>query len=209
MTLQKGALTTDISKLLVLGSGSIARKELLSSVGLVPDKIEKPHVDESLEPNESPRHYVRRVARLKASAIECDKYSYLITADTAVTVGRKCLLKTSDEIRAEEYLRLLSGRRHAVFTAFCVKHNDVINLKLVKTVLRMRLLTQKEIEAYIKSREWVGCAGAYSIQGSAKCFFPFISGCYSNIVGLPLPSLIAILNAMGFYKKQDEKRINN
>ena len=77
----------------------------------------------------------------------------------------------------------------------------LINLKLVKTVLKMRLLTEEEIKAYIESREWVGCAGAYSIQGRAKCFFPFISGCYSNVVGLPLPSLVGVLRAAGFYKK--------
>ncbi len=201
MISQKGELITDTSKLLILGSGSIARKELMSSVGLIPDKVEIPNVDESVKLNESPRHYVSRVANLKASAISCDKRAYLITADTTVTVGRRFLIKTSDEMRAEEYLRLLSGRRHSVFTAFCVRHNDLIILKLVKTVLKMRLLTEDEIKAYIDSREWVGCAGAYSIQGRAKGFFPFISGCYSNVVGLPLPSLIGVLSAMGFYKK--------
>ena len=201
MTSQKEELTTDTSSLLILGSGSSARRELLRSAGLNPDKIERPNVDESPEPNESPRHYVMRVARLKASSIPSDKRSYLITADTTVTVGKRSLLKTSDEIKAEEYLRLLSGRRHAVFTAFCVKHNDLIILKLVKTVLKMRILTNEEIRAYIECREWVGCAGAYRIQGRAKGFFPFISGCYSNIVGLPLPSLIGVLRAMGFFKK--------
>ena len=201
MILQKGELTTDISKLLILGSGSSARNELLSSVGLIPDKIMIPDVDESIEPNESPRHYVSRVATSKANAIYTERMSYLITADTTVTVGRRFLIKTSDPMRAEEYLRLLSGRRHNVFTAFCVKHNDLIILKLVKTVLKMRLLTEDEIKAYIDSREWVGCAGAYSIQGRAKCFFPFVSGCYSNVVGLPLPSLIGVLRTMGFYKK--------
>ena len=65
----------------------------------------------------------------------------------------------------------------------------------------MKLLTEKEIREYIDSREWVGCAGAYSIQGKAKCFFPFISGCYSNVVGLPLPSLLGVLSALGYYKK--------
>ena len=80
-------------------------------------------------------------------------------------------MKTSDETRAKEYLRLLSGRRHSVLTAFCVKHNGLVNLKLVRTVLKMRVLTENEIGTYIDSREWVGCAGAYSIQGSAKCFF--------------------------------------
>ena len=201
MTSQKGELTTDTNKLLILGSGSIARKELLSSVGITPDKVETPDVDESPKFNENPLHYVSRVARLKATAISCDKRSYLITADTTVAVGKRALIKTSDQIIAEKYLRLLSGRRHSVFTAFCVKHNDLIKLKLVKTVLKMRLLTEEEIRAYIESREWVGCAGAYSIQGRAKCFFPLISGCYSNIVGLPLPSLIGVLRAMGFYKK--------
>ena len=200
MISQKGELTTGTNKLLILGSGSGARKDLLDSAGLTPDKIEIPDVDESLKPNESPRHYVSRVARLKATAISCGKKSYLITADTTVSVGKRVLTKTSDEIKAKEYLRLLSGRRHNVFTAFCIKHNDVINLKLVKTVLKMRLLTEKEIREYIESREWVGCAGAYSIQGRAKSFFPFISGCYSNVVGLPLPSLIGILRAKGYYK---------
>ena len=200
MTLQKEELTTDISKLLILGSGSSARKELLSSVGLIPSRIVVPFVDESPKPDESPRQYVRRVATSKARAISCERQSYLITADTTVAVGRRLLIKTYDEIRAEEYLRLLSGRRHNVFTAFCVKHNDLFILKLVKTVLKMRLLTEVEIRAYIESREWVGCAGAYSIQGRAKCFFPFISGCYSNVVGLPLPSLIGVLSAEGYYK---------
>ena len=72
---------------------------------------------------------------------------------------------------AKEYLRLLSGRRHSVLTAFCVKHNGLVNLKLVRTVLKMRVLTENEIGAYIDSREWVGCAGAYSIQVAPNVFF--------------------------------------
>ena len=201
MISQKEELTTDISKMLILGSGSIARKELLNSVGLVPDRVETPDVDESPKANENPRHYAKRIATNKANSIFSEKQSYLITADTIVTVGKRLLMKTSDEARAKEYLNLLSGRRHSVYTAFCVKHRGLIHLKLVRTVLKMRLLTEKEIMAYIASGEWVGCAGGYSIQGRAKCFFPFLSGCYSNVVGLPLPSLIGVLSALGFFKK--------
>ncbi len=201
MISQKEELTTDISKMLILGSGSSARKELLNSVGLVPDRVETPDVDESPKTNESPRHYVKRIATSKANCIFSEKQSYLITADTIVTVGKRLLMKTSDETRAKEYLNFLSGRRHSVYTAFCVKHSGLIHLKLVRTVLKMRLLTEKEIMAYIASGEWVGCAGGYSIQGRAKCFFPFLSGCYSNVVGLPLPSLIGVLSALGFFKK--------
>ena len=201
MTSQKDELTTDTSKLLILGSGSVGRRELLRSAGLIPDRIETPAVDESHKINENPRRYVSRVAYLKASAISCEKSAYLITADTTVSVGKRLLIKTSDATSAKKYLKLLSGRRHNVFTAFCVKHNDHINLRLVKTVLKMRLLSEEEIRAYIETKEWVDCAGAYSIQGRAKCFFPFISGCYSNVVGLPLPSLIGVLRALGYYKK--------
>ena len=204
MISQKEELTTDTSNVLVLGSGSRARRELLDCVGLSPDKIEIPNVDESIKPNENPRTYVKRIAVQKANAILSERQSYLITADTIVTLGRRLLTKTSDERRAEEYLRLLSGRRHSVFTAFCVKHNGSINLKLVKTILKMKLLREEEIVTYIASREWVGCAGAYSIQGRAKCFFPFISGCYSNVVGLPMPSLTTVLKALGYFNKKNK-----
>ena len=201
MTSQKDALTTDTSKFLILGSGSSARKELLNSIGIFPQKIVIPNIDEGIKPNESPRNYVRRIATLKANNILYEKQSFLVTADTIVTLGKRVLMKTSDEMKAREYLKLLSGRRNSVFTAFCVKYNGIFTLKLVKTVLKMRLLTETEINAYIASKEWVGCAGAFNIQGRAKCFFPFISGCYSNVVGLPLPSLIRVLIAMGYYKK--------
>ena len=93
-----------------------------------------------------------------------------------------------------------------MFTPLFAKHRGLIHLKLVKTVLKMRLLTEKEIMAYIASGEWVGCAGGYSIQGRAKCFFPFLSGCYSN-VGLPLPSLIGVLKLWGFLKVNEAELI--
>ncbi len=202
MTLQKEELTIDTNKLLILGSGSYARKELLNSVGLIPDKVVIPDVDEGLNLNESPGNYVTRIATQKANAINSEKGSYLITADTTVVVGRTFLMKTYDDAKAERYLRLLSGRRHSVFTAFCVKHSGLVRLGLVKTVLKMKLLTDKEIITYLDSREWVGCAGAYSIQGKAKCFFPFISGCHSNVVGLPLPKLTSVLNTMGYFEKR-------
>ena len=169
MILQKEELTTDISKKLILGSGSSARKELLYSVGIVPERVEIPDVDESLKANEDPRRYVKRIAIEKANSIVSEQKSYLITADTIVTVGKRLLMKTSDQKRAKEYLNLLSGRRHSVYTAFCVKHSGSIKCKLVRTVLKMSA-TEKEIMAYIACREWVGCAGGYSIQGRAKCF---------------------------------------
>ncbi|MDC3081800.1 Maf family protein [Paracoccaceae bacterium] len=208
MISQRDELTTDTSKLFILGSGSVARKDLLKSIGLFPDRIEKPGVDETCKANEKPLSYVKRIAEDKAKAIKTEKQSFLITADTIVVAGRRILLKTYDETIARNYLRLLSGRRHTVFTAFCIKHNNIISLNLVKTSLKMRLLIEEEIEAYISSKEWLGCAGAYSIQGRAKVFFPIISGCFSNVIGLPLPKLISVLKGMGFSQNNHEQRNN-
>ena len=178
----------------------MARKELLDSVGLSPFKVVTPDVDEGPQLNEDPRIYVRRIAKDKADSIYCNSKYFLLTADTIVTVGRRIFLKTFDDAKALEYLRTLSGRRHRVFTAFCVKHNGTVRLNLVKTSLKMRLLTEEEIKKYIASKEWVGCAGAYSIQGRAKGFFPYISGCFSNVIGLPIPKLINVLTGLGFFK---------
>ena len=203
MILQKEELTIDTNSELILGSGSLARKELLASVGLVPSKIIVPDVDESFNSNEDPLTYVKRIAKEKASTISCQNTSFLVTADTIVTVGKQILPKTSNEEVAIEYIRTLSGRRHKVFTAFCVKHNGLLRLNLVKTTLRMRLITENEIKAYIASSEWVGCAGAYSIQGRAKGFFPFISGCLSNVIGLPIPKLITVLTGLGFFQNKN------
>ena len=182
----------------------MARLELLSSVGLAPDKIEVPSIDESLKQNETPRKYVMRVAKEKALSITTNDTDFLITADTIVTKGRNILISTDDEIKARQYLKSLSGRRHNVFTAFCIKHNGLLNLNLVKTSLKMCLLNEKEINEYIASKEWVGCAGAYSTQGRAKMFFPFISGCFSNVIGLPIPKLVSVLKGIGFSQACNE-----
>ncbi len=205
MISQKDELTTDTSNLLILGSASVARKELLTSIGLVPDIIKKPEIDESLKPNESPVRYVKRMAEEKANAILLKKEPYLITADTIVVAGSRVLSKTTDEKVAYRYLRILSGRKHTVFTAFCVKHNGILSSKVVKTSLKMRLLSAKEINDYIACREWVGSAGAYRIQGRAKTFIPFISGCFSNVVGLPIPKLVSVLKGRGFYRSVNEQ----
>ena len=185
--------------MLVLGSGSEARKELLCSVGIIPDKILVPEIDEYKPKKELPLNYVKRMAKEKSMAIDLKSNSYLITADTIVTLGREVLNKTDDRAVAKEHLNRLSGRRHHVYTSFCVRHQELFRSKTVKTQLKMKNLSSQEIDKYILSGEWAGRAGSYSIQGTAISFFPFISGCFSNVIGLPLPKLINVLKAMGFY----------
>ena len=186
--------------MLILGSSSKARKALLITAGLFPVKILHPDINETIFKNEKPLDYVKRMAVGKSLELKTKPEQYLITADTIVTVGDKILAKTKDPTIAKSYLEKLSNRRHNVFTTFCVKHNKLIRTFTVKSILKMRSLTRTEIDCYILSNEWKGCAGAYKIQGSAIKFFPFISGCYSNIIGLPIPKLLNVLKSMNFFQ---------
>ena len=73
----------------------------------------------------------------------------------------------------------------------------------------MKRLSEEEKKSYLKSQEWRGKAGGYSIQGAASYFFPFISGSYSNVVGLPLTETICLLNGLGFKSPSFLNRSNN
>ena len=182
----------------ILGSGSAARYDLMVSVGLEPDKILKPAIDERTLVNENPVDYVKRMALEKSTVLEVGHNELLLTADTIVVASRKILHKTFDVAEAGKHLETLSNRRHAVFTSFCIKWKGSLKVTTVRTVLKMRKVCRKEITQYLKSDEWRGKAGGYSIQGKAKCFFPFISGCYSNVVGLPIPKFINVLKGIGY-----------
>lgn len=179
--------------MLVLGSSSVARRDLLVAAGLTPTRVLAPNIDETQNPLESPTDYVRRIATEKANSLNTLPAEILITADTVVVNNRKVLHKTSDQEIAKNYLKSLSGKRHKVFTAIAIKHQKKISCYLVKSTLKMKLLSELEIDQYLRSKEWIDKAGAYSIQGKAMSFFIFISGCYSNIVGLPIPKLARII----------------
>ena len=126
-----------------------------------------------------------------------------ITADTIVYVGRRIINKTDEKSQAIKYLELLSGRRHRVSTAFNLYFKNKINsLRVVTSIVKMKRLTETEIKSYIETNEWKGKAGAYGIQGSAEKFIQFISGSYTNIVGLPLNQVYGSLNSIGYFHEK-------
>ena len=179
-----------------MGSTSRARRNLLVSIGMKPIYTRDPGISESQKKNERAVDYVKRVARKKSEAIQICSNQVLITADTIVVAGSKILHKTFDKNVARNHLTMLSGRRHNVFTSFCIKKGTIIRSATVKTTLKMRTMTSQDIEQYLFTDEWKGCAGGYRIQGRATQFFPFISGCFTNIIGLPLPKLINVLDGI-------------
>jgi len=195
--------------LLILASASKARLELLKSVGISPGKIISTDINEKPKQGEKPLDYVFRVALEKNKAVKKNSSEIVLSADTIVAVGRRILLKPNNIEEASSFLGLLSGRRHRVHTSICIFYNDKYYQKNITTILKMKRLSEEEKKSYLKSQEWRGKAGGYSIQGAASYFFPFISGSYSNVVGLPLTETIGLLNGLGFKSPSFLNRFNN
>ena len=181
----------------ILGSGSPRRLELLAQIGVVPDHIRAPDIDETPDRAELPRPYCARMAREKVAAVEADPDDIVLCADTTVALGRRILGKPADAAEAETFLRLMSGRRHKVVTAVAVKRGDRIWQRDVQSVVRMKSLSDGEIAWYLASGDWQGKAGGYGIQGPAGAFIPWISGSFTGIVGLPLAETAGLLQAAG------------
>ena len=184
--------------MLILASASKARLELLESVGITPDKILNTNIDETPKKSEKPLDYVSRIALEKNKSVKKKKIEIVLTADTVVALGRRILQKPNDEEEALYFLNLLSGRRHKVYTSICIFYKEKYYQKNVKTTLKMKRLSDDEKKCYLLTDEWKGKAGGYSIQGAASYFFPFISGSYSNVVGLPLTETVGMLLGIGF-----------
>ena len=188
----------------ILGSSSPRRLELLKQINFYPNEVFKPEINEEPKKKELPIFYVKRMAKEKMIVVQ-KKFpnDLILTADTIVYIGRKIIDKTDEKSKAIKFLELLSGRRHRVSTAFNLYCRDKIDsLRVVTSIVKMKRLTKKEIEMYIESNEWKGKAGAYGIQGSAEKFIQFISGSYTNIVGLPLNQVYGSLNSIGYYNEK-------
>lgn len=200
---------TDIPKRahrIVLASASPRRYQLLQQIGITPDDVIPIAIDETPGQRERPRVYVERMAREKAAvarkAVISDPVranSFIVAADTVVTIGARILPKTELEDEAEACLRDLSGRGHRVYTSVVVVSPDgKQSQRLVESRLRFRRVAPVEIASYLASNEWRGKAGGYAIQGIAGCFVTKLVGSYSAVVGLPLYETAALLAGLGY-----------
>jgi septum formation protein len=183
---------------LILGSGSPRRLELLAVLGITPDAVTPPDINEDPKKAELPRDYCARIAAEKLAAIPAGPDDIALSADTTVALGRRILGKPADKDEARRFLDLLSGRRHRVYTALSVKRGDRTWHRITEARVRMKRLTEAEREGYLASGDWQGKAGGYSIQGPAGAFIPWISGSHSAIVGLPLAETAQLLSAAGY-----------
>lgn len=183
---------------LILGSASPRRRELLAQLGVVPDAVLAPDIDEDPRKAELPRPYCARVAREKAMAVPAGPEDVVLCADTTVALGRRILGKPRDAGEAAEFLTALGGRRHQVITSVAVRRGERLWTRDSISAVKMKRLSDAELNAYLAGDEWQGKAGAYAIQGAAGAFIPWISGSFTGIVGLPLAETAALLVAAGY-----------
>lgn len=183
---------------LILGSGSPRRLELLAQLGLEPDDIRPPDIDETPHKGEEPRPYCARMSREKVMAVQADSDDIVLCADTTVALGRRIMGKPADKAEAAQFLLAMSGRRHRVITALALRRGDRIWERDVVTQVRMKRLSDDELNAYLDTGDWQGKAGGYGIQGPAGAFIPWISGSFSAVMGLPVAETASLLTAAGY-----------
>lgn len=188
-----------------LASKSPRRKKLLELINI---KFSTFYVDveEELLDGEHPVETVKRLALHKLEAAKHKvNNGIIITADTIVVLEHHVLGKPVDEEDAVRILKLLSGKTHIVYTGFAV-HNTETNSTIVnyeKTRVKFRDLDDDEIREYVKSGSPLDKAGAYGIQDDfGAVFVEKITGCYYNVVGLPLTKLYSTLKHSGICSKK-------
>jgi septum formation protein len=193
-------MTASAGGRLILASASPRRLELLHQIGIEPERVAPADLDETPRPRELPSDHALRLAREKAAAVASGfRGDYVLAADTVVAMGRRILGKPADEGEARRFLNLLSGRRHRVIGGVAVVDPaGRLHARTVTSIVRFRRLSSDDVDAYLAGGEWRDKAGGYAIQGHAAVFVAFISGSYSNIVGLPLFETAQLLAGLGF-----------
>ena len=181
---------------LVLASASPRRRMLLSAVGIVPADIRPADIDERPLPGELAREHVQRLAAEKAAAVPRAADEVVLAADTIVHLGNRIFGKPADAADAKATLEALSGRPHSVTTAWCVVGPTPAQGAETSTV-HFRTLSPAEIASYVATGEGTDKAGGYGIQGLGAALVAHVDGDHSNVVGLPLPSVLAALHAAG------------
>jgi septum formation protein len=184
---------------LVLASTSPRRRDLLARIGVVPDRVAAPDIDENPLKAELPRVYALRLAEAKARAVARADDEIVLAGDTTIALGRRILPPAETETVQRDLLTKLSGRRHHALSAVCLIGLDGrARVRLSDTVVVFKRLSEAEIDRYIACGEGLGKAGGYAIQGRAEAFVRFISGTYSGVVGLPLYDTRALLESAGY-----------
>jgi len=190
---------TILAPQLILASQSPRRRYLLEQAGLIFTVIPSTF-DEGTIQLTDPAVYVKTLAQAKASDVARGyPDSWVIGADTIVTIDKAILGKPGNAEEARLMLAQLSGQSHGVYTGYAIVccERQVCVSEAVHTDVQFKDLTAAEIEWYIRTGEPFDKAGAYAIQGMGTFLVRRINGSYTNVVGLPVCEVIEELLRLG------------
>lgn len=190
---------------LILASSSPRRVELLKSLDLIFDVVPS-HIDEDTEETR-PELVVVDLALRKAGAVAeligkepvPEERTFVIGADTIVVLDGRILGKPANRQEAVAMLSSLSGQCHSVYTGIALVDiaGGITYSDYRVSQVYFRPLHEQEIETYADSREPYDKAGSYALQGLGSSFIEKIEGCYTNVIGLSVPAMVAMLRKSG------------
>jgi septum formation protein len=184
---------------LILASTSSARRALMDGLG-VPYRAEAPHVDESVPAGLPADESVRMLAVRKALAVHArHPDAWVLGADQLVEVGRDVLGKPPDRDAARAQLTRLLGQTHVIHTAVCLLGPGGYHRETLEDArLTFYSVASEELERYLDTREWEGCAGSYRVEGQGQALLEKLDGDRTNVQGLPMLSVVRLLRQAGF-----------
>ncbi len=180
----------------VLASASPRRRDLLTQLG-VELEVRPADLDEAERPGEDPVAYVRRLSVEKALAVPAGDHELVVAADTTVDLDGRILAKPADADDARAMLRALSARTHKVHTGVTVRRGGRTATDVATTLVTFTPLSSAAVEWYLSTGEPFDKAGAYAIQGAGAVFVASVKGSVSNVVGLPLTTVVALARSLG------------
>lgn len=187
---------------LVLASQSPRRHQLLQEAGFEFETVlPGPNAECGVCAGESTPELVARLAFQKAKDVapRVEGSAIIVTCDTVADIRGRVLGKPQDRDHAEEMIRMLSGRKHSVYSGLCVQRlpDGDPQIQVERSELFMKELTDEQIEQYLESDDWVGKSGAFGYQDGHP-WLELVSGNADNVVGLPIPLLRNLLDKVGY-----------
>jgi septum formation protein len=183
-----------VSRILTLASASPRRKQLLEMLG-IPVRVQPSHIEEVLQPGESPASYAERLAREKAESVAGD---FVLGADTTVILDDTLLEKPLDAEDAVRMLHLRQGRTHEVRTAVALAAGGVTRAAADVTRVTFRSASQVFLRDYVATGEPMDKAGAYGIQGFGAALVERVEGDFFSVMGLPVRLVLDLLAQAGW-----------
>lgn len=184
---------------LLLASTSSARRALMNGLGM-PYRAEAPGVNEDVSPTLSAREAVRELAERKARAVHArHPDAWVLGSDQLVEVEGRILSKPPDRDSARRQLGMLLGRTHDICTGVCLLGPGGYRAEAVEVArLSFFPVGPEELERYLDTNEWEGCAGSYRVEGAGQGLLARLDGDRSNVQGLPMLTVVRMLREAGF-----------